>query len=53
MEFEWDPEKAKKNIQKHGVTFAEATALFGDSFSMTFPDPDHSIGEYRFYEKGD
>jgi len=26
--FEWDPEKEKKNIAKHGIDFDEAAALF-------------------------
>ena len=48
MQFEWDPDKAKRNSKKHGVTFPEAITVFGDPLSMTYPDPDHSIGEYRF-----
>jgi len=48
MEFEWDLNKAEKNIKKHGVLFKEAATVFGDSLSMTFPDPDHSIQENRF-----
>ncbi len=30
IEFEWDPRKAKSNIEKHGVSFAEAGTVFGD-----------------------
>jgi uncharacterized protein len=30
MEFEWDIAKAESNIEKHGVSFAEAMAVFGD-----------------------
>ncbi len=48
MEFEWDPNKAVKNIKKHGVSFNEAATVFGDPLSTTFPDPDHSIQESRF-----
>jgi len=48
MEFEWDPNKAVKNINKHGVSFNEAATVFGDPLSMTFPNPDHSIQENRF-----
>ena len=48
MEFEWNPDKAELNIEKHGVSFQEATTVFNDSLSVTFPDPDHSIGENRY-----
>jgi uncharacterized DUF497 family protein len=30
MNFEWDPEKEKANIAKHGVSFSEAMTVFGD-----------------------
>jgi uncharacterized DUF497 family protein len=30
MQFEWDKEKAEKNLKKHGVSFAEAETVFGD-----------------------
>ena len=52
MEFEWDNNKAITNLQKHGVSFAEATTVFGDPLSTTFPDPDHSIDESRFITIG-
>ena len=29
-DFEWDSEKAATNVQKHGVTFEEATTVFVD-----------------------
>ncbi len=48
MEFEWDPDKAIKNIKKHEVSFNEAATVFGDPLSATFPDPYHSIQESRF-----
>ena len=50
--FEWDPEKAKENLNKHGVSFAEASTAFGDPLSMNMPDPDHSEGEHRFIVMG-
>ena len=52
MEFEWDNNKAISNLQKHGVSFAEASTVFGDPLSITFPDPDHSIKESRFITIG-
>jgi len=48
MEFEWNPDKAELNRQKHGISFEEAATVFGDSLSVTFPDPDHSVGESRY-----
>ena len=46
--FEWDREKAKKNLLKHNVSFDEAMTIFYDPLSATFDDPDHSVGEQRF-----
>lgn len=47
LTFEWDPEKARENEQKHGVAFPEATEVFGDDHSSTVLDPDHSTDEER------
>ena len=33
--FEWDETKAESNIQKHGVTFEEASEVFFDPFYQT------------------
>ena len=51
-EFEWDPVKAASNLQKHGVSFAEAATVFFDPLSLTVPDPAHSINEKRFVITG-
>jgi uncharacterized protein len=48
MEFEWNPEKAAINLEKHDISFPEASTVFEDALSVTFPDPDHSIGEERY-----
>ena len=48
MHFEWDPEKARANLAKHGVSFEEAMRAFLDPLSVTILDPDHSEGEDRF-----
>ncbi len=48
LAFEWDPEKARANARKHGVSFDEAATSFGDPLSVTIPDPDHSDDEDRF-----
>ena len=52
LRFEWDPKKAVANAKKHGVTFEEASTAFADWDSITVPDPDHSIGEQRWYLLG-
>ncbi len=52
MRFEWDREKAKRNIRKHRVSFDEAVTVFYDSLAATFDDPDHSEGEHRMITVG-
>jgi uncharacterized DUF497 family protein len=52
VEFEWDPAKTEANESKHGVSFAEAMTVFGDSLSLTGYDPDHSDDEDRFVTMG-
>jgi uncharacterized DUF497 family protein len=47
MRFEWDSEKAARNVAKHGVSFAEASTAFADPLSVTIPDPRHSWDEER------
>ncbi len=48
MDFEWDSDKADANVAKHGVSFVDATEVFGDILSSTLPDPDSSVGEDRY-----
>lgn len=52
MNFEWDPRKAEANVRNHGVSFEEAATSFADWESVTVPDPEHSIGEERYYLLG-
>ena len=52
MEFRWDSNKDRANRRKHGVSFEEATTVFGDALAMTIPDPDHSVGEERWTTLG-
>jgi len=42
MRFEWNPEKAASNIQKHGISFDEAVTVFKDPFAFIFDDLAHS-----------
>ena len=50
--FEWDNRKAQSNKRKHGISFEEASTVFGDPLSVTIPDSGHSIGEDRFVTIG-
>jgi hypothetical protein len=52
LHFEWDEEKAKTNLKKHRVSFDEAITVFLDPFSITIPDPDHSVDEQRYIDIG-
>ena len=51
MECHWDPVKAKANVKKHGVEFADAVGVFDDPDAITIEDPD-SEGEQRFISIG-
>ncbi len=53
LTFEWDETKAKQNLKKHGVSFAEAATVFGDPLSRTIADPLHSEDEDRFVILGE
>ena len=46
----WDPQKAKSNLEKHGVSFEEASPLFRDPLSLTIDDPLHSRDEDRMVQ---
>lgn len=52
LQFEWDPEKDAQNLAKHGVSFEEASSVFGDPLALTIGDPDHSHDEERFLTTG-
>jgi uncharacterized DUF497 family protein len=52
MQFEWDPNKAAENLKNHGISFDEASSVFGDPLATTIDDPDHSIDEFRFLTMG-
>ncbi len=45
--FEWDPNKNRKNIKIHGISFDEASTVFRDTLSLTISDPLHSDEEER------
>lgn len=38
MRFEWDPEKARANLRKHGVDFEAAQYVWDDPLHVILPD---------------
>lgn len=48
IRFEWDPDKARRNLAKHGVSFDEAATAFADEDGKVMPTPDHEDDEDRF-----
>ena len=47
---EWDTEKERSNVRKHGIPFAEAVTSLEDEYAITIED-DHP-GEARFITVG-
>ena len=52
MHFEWDASKAARNLQKHLVSFEDASSVFWDPLAVTGDDPDHSEDEERLITFG-
>ncbi len=52
MNFEWDANKEKLNITKHGVTFEQASYVFSDQFALNMYDDEHSNVEDRWVMLG-
>jgi uncharacterized DUF497 family protein len=50
--FAWDARKATRNLRKHGVSFEEAAAVFGDPDALEWEDLEHSRDENRFKRLG-
>lgn len=50
MDYQWDPDKARSNLQKHGVHFADAVTVFSDNLAITIED-EHPYEE-RFVTLG-
>ena len=38
MIYEWDPAKARTNLRKHGIDFADAATVFSDDYALTILD---------------
>lgn len=51
VDIEFDPAKARTNLQKHKVSFAHAEQALRDPLALTIEDPD-AEGERRFVTLG-
>ena len=47
-DFEWDNDKAKNNLEKHGVSFEDATFIFDDPHELITQDGrEHSEDRWK------
>jgi uncharacterized DUF497 family protein len=51
MRFDWDDEKRRANLAKHGIDFADLAPLFHGS-TITLLDDCFDYGEFRFITLG-
>jgi uncharacterized DUF497 family protein len=51
-DFDWDPEKNRANLQKHGISFRQAASVFRDLNQMSLFDDAHSQTEDRWITLG-
>jgi hypothetical protein len=49
IEYEWDSDKEKKNVLKHGINFTESLIAFEDPNRVIIIDEKHSCEEIRYY----
>ncbi len=49
--FEWDSNKANRNLKKHRVSFEEAKTVFSDPLLLTYRDDDHFEQEERIISR--
>jgi uncharacterized DUF497 family protein len=51
-DFEWNPNKAKSNIEKHKISFEDAASVFKDENAISIYDEEHSLEEDRWVTIG-
>ena len=51
-DFEWDPKKARTNVEKHGGAFEDAVSVFGHPCTLNMYDSGHSESEDRWVTLG-
>ena len=47
MEWTWDADKARRNLEKHGVSFEAASLVFDDPMLISEPDPHPDEDRWR------
>jgi uncharacterized DUF497 family protein len=52
MEFEWDSDKNRANLVKHGIDFATAALVFADPHMLIREDRVDETGERRWHALG-
>ena len=52
LDITWDDDKARSNLAKHGVTFAQAATVMLDPLALTVFDAVHSETEERWFTLG-
>ena len=52
IKFTWDPKKAKRNMQRHGLSFETGTEVFDDPFLLILEDCEDEYGELRYHVIG-
>jgi uncharacterized DUF497 family protein len=52
IRFSWDVRKARQNINRHKISFEEASTVFYDENAIEYFDPEHSEKEDRFLMLG-
>jgi uncharacterized DUF497 family protein len=50
VDYQWDPDKAKGNLRKHNISFADAVTVFSDDNAITIEDD--LLGEERLVTIG-
>jgi uncharacterized protein len=50
--FEWDAAKARANLDKHGIDFADVAPVFEDDRAITMKDLLTAVDEQRFLTVG-
>lgn len=52
FDFDWDANKARTNLTKHGISFRLAASVFRDALAITIFDEEHSENEERWVTLG-
>ncbi len=52
LDITWDPAKARTNLDKHGISFADAASVLLDPLALTIFDAAHSLDEERWFTLG-